>query len=205
MPCLHNHRIVWSAVVLWSAVAAHAGDGWEQYPQKCAMLVVHAHADDGGLFFGGTLPFYAIVRNLPVIDLMLTYSSFNPDVVITHDFNGEYNNPDHMATAIAVTEACAVSGDSASYPDSGVPWTVKKCYVHLYRQNPFFHSWWDDPMEAPGGRTARDVGEEALKKHVSSWGWVAAGFQDSTEYRGLFYTTVGHDVVAKNNFSKMST
>jgi LmbE family N-acetylglucosaminyl deacetylase len=45
---------------------------WQPYPQKAALLLVHAHPDDESIHFGGSLTFYAAVRNLPVVDICMT-------------------------------------------------------------------------------------------------------------------------------------
>jgi LmbE family N-acetylglucosaminyl deacetylase len=230
---------------------------WQPYPDKCALMVIHAHADDEAVFFGGSIPYYSVVRKLPVVDVMTTISStslranelrdacwtyglryepvflqfsdccgegtlddawaawggkdnvvgamvqqirrFKPDVVLTHDFGGEYGHPNHMGAGIAAAEACKAAGDGSKYADAGAPWEVKKCYVHLLPNNRFFH-YWDTPFDALGGKTARQVANEGLLKHASQGAWATAGIDENSRFWGLYYTSVGPDIIAENDF-----
>ncbi|MGC4016660.1 MAG: PIG-L deacetylase family protein [Luteolibacter sp.] len=49
-----------------------SGKLWLPRPTKAAMLVVNAHPDDEGIFFGGTYPYYTQVKKLPVVSLSMT-------------------------------------------------------------------------------------------------------------------------------------
>ena len=128
------------------------------------------------------------------------YRKHKPDVVITHDFNGEYGHGVHKATALAVREAVLLAQDAAVYPDSAAiwgTWNVKKLYVHLYGENQIHMDWWQ-PLSAFGGMTSQDVAREAFLCHISQQGrrWAV---NDGGEYDnalfGLYYTTVGPDVI----------
>lgn len=43
-------------------------------------MVLHAHPDDEGIFFGGTIPYYTQIRNLPVVTVsMVSKEAWRPD------------------------------------------------------------------------------------------------------------------------------
>lgn len=49
---------------------------WEPQPEKAALLVVSAHPDDEGIFFGGTLPYYTQVRDLDTVHISMTSGDY---------------------------------------------------------------------------------------------------------------------------------
>jgi LmbE family N-acetylglucosaminyl deacetylase len=51
-----------------------------------------------------------------------------PDVVVTHDANGGYGHPDHIATHNAVVKAFAASGDAGQFPQAGPAFQPAKLY-----------------------------------------------------------------------------
>lgn len=92
---------------------------------------------------------------------------YRPLVVFTHDLNGEYGHWQHIIVAASVAEACRLSADPTfdpiSYEQFGT-WEVRKCYLHLYPDNPLvmdIHT----PLSSRGGRTAFEVAQAAYKKH----------------------------------------
>ena len=109
---------------------------------------------------------------------------FRPQVVVTHDFNGEYGHGFHMLTASAVAEALEKS-------DYDVP----KAYFHLYDENAI-HMDLNIPIESMGGKTALDIAKEAYLKHESQqwcWYYVSDTYKYSCADFGLYKTTVGAD------------
>jgi LmbE family N-acetylglucosaminyl deacetylase len=272
-----------------------AQHSWQPQPDKAGLMVVSAHPDDEGIFFGGTLPYYTRVldaptvhvsmtsgdwvrppevreeelrnadwvyglRNEPLfprfkdapthapgqnggylnsidatwdwwndgeldgygtfgedaaagrqraIDTMATYvRTYKPEVLVTHDLDGEYGHDNHKATAIAVVEAYYRAADP-SYLDGLDPWQTKKLYVHFYGQNRLFHDFWElTSIDLSGNgmadTTPRRVADLGLDEHVSQ------GSPDvSTVYRtgenfdawpsewwGLYASTVGPDTIA---------
>ncbi len=129
---------------------------------------------------------------------------FEPEVIVTHDLNGEYGHGAHMATAYCMQEALPLAADAAAYPDSlkqyGV-WQTQKLYLHLYAENAITMDW-NISLDAFDGKSALEVANEAYHMHVSQLEYhrniYSAGDLSSAEY-GLAYTAVGADE-AKNDF-----
>ena len=129
---------------------------------------------------------------------------FQPDVLLTHDINGEYGHGAHRVCADAVINCLKLAADKKKYPKSakeyGV-WDVPKCYIHLYDKNVIDMDW-RQPLAAFGGRTSFEVAEAGFRCHVS---------QQKTDYHvedwgpwdnslfGLCRSLVGDDVL-KNDF-----
>lgn len=57
----------------------------ETVPQKAWLMAIHAHPDDEGIFFGGTLPYYSQALGLPVILVNMTTGWLNDDGTQTSD------------------------------------------------------------------------------------------------------------------------
>lgn len=136
---------------------------------------------------------YSIARYL--VSLLRQYQ---PEVVFTHDVNGEYGHWQHKRCSAAVRKAVEKASDptfdAASTREYGV-WTVKKLYLHLYEQNPI-HISMTEPLETYGGRTAFDMAAEAFQQHISQLGGRHACTNRgvySLEDFGLYYTAVGLD------------
>ena len=70
-----NRFCVSFASILCFALTSFCAYDWEPYPQKAALMLVTAHADDEGIFFGGSIAYYAAVKKLPVIVVCMTHSS----------------------------------------------------------------------------------------------------------------------------------
>ena len=94
---------------------------------------------------------------------------FKPDVLITHDFRGEYGHGAHQVCADAAVKALDYAADKRKFPDSWKEyggWDVPKCYIHLYPADVIDFDW-RVPLEEFGGRTAFDVATAAFACHVS--------------------------------------
>ncbi len=129
---------------------------------------------------------------------------FKPDILLTHDTQGEYGHGAHRVCADAAMHCVEFAAAEQKYPRSAKEygtWDVPKCYLHLYPDNPVDMDW-RRPLDAFGGKTGFDVAEEAFRCHVS---------QQKTDYHvedwgpwdnslfGLFRTLVGPDE-AKDDF-----
>lgn len=117
-----------------------------------------------------------------------------PDVVVTHDLNGENGDKQHKVTAAAVKAAVEAAGDETKYTQSakkyGV-WKVKKLYTHL-GDNAVEQDFGNGPAQARtamsgymGGYSEKDTrGDDALYT--------------------LTYSTVGEDELGGGFFQNVS-
>ncbi len=125
---------------------------------------------------------------------------FQPQVVVTHDFEGEYGHGFHKLTAKAVAEALEYAGDSAYRTDSESflnygAWDTPKAYFHLYEENKIRLDL-RIPLESMGGQTALEAAVSAYDKHVSQHIYsffVSDDYKHSCAEFGLYRTKVGFD------------
>lgn len=131
---------------------------------------------------------------------------YKPDVVLTHDFNGEYGHGNHKMTAYAVDKAVLLAQDASYAPESAAEygtWEVKKLYMHLYEENPISIDF-NVSLSSFDGMSAYDVAKQALKQMRSQlkYPWLVYVHDEelySCAAWGLRYTSVGLDV-DKNSF-----
>ena len=102
------------------------------------------------------------------------FRQYKPEVVVTHDLNGEYGHGQHKMAADAAIACYDLAANPESDPESAAEWgtwQVKKLYLHLYgdeeKQTRFS---WDVPLTAAGGKTGTELAEEAYAKHVTQAG-----------------------------------
>ena len=216
-------------------------------------MLISAHPDDELIFFGGTVPTYAVERGLSVLVLYMTSSNttrssellnglwhmgmrtypvigpfydgysrtlekgyqkwpkqqaralvaglirlYRPEVLVTHDVNGEYGHGAHRVCAdvarYCVEHTADPAFDAQSAGTYGV-WQVKKLYLHLYPENQITMNW-RVPLESMGGRTGLELAREAYALHVTQQNTPFV-IEDSGEMScalfGLAYSTVGAD------------
>ena len=139
------------------------------------------------------------------------YRQYKPEVVVTHDENGEYGHAQHIMLADAAVESFKRSSVAGEFPESADEygtWQVKKLYLHLYGDESIQTAFdWDQPLEAVGGLTLNELSEKAYAMHVTQ---ANSGFKYNgkrvpfsvAEYGvkrypnncfGLHSTTVGQD------------
>ncbi len=124
---------------------------------------------------------------------------FQPQVLVTHDYRGEYGHGFHILTCNALMDAVEFAANTTQYPDSGAlygVWNTPKTYLHIFP----FHTIKLDlhiPVEEDyAGRTALDILKAAYKKHVSQQQWsfhVSDNYKHSCADFGLYRTLVGPD------------
>ena len=170
--------------------------GVKQYPQTGRFDAAHEgywlYSGEWKGFFGVTEFVTEMIRR------------FKPQIVITHDLNGEYGHLRHQRLAHAVADAVEKTMDPSFCPQSagtyGV-WDVQKTYLHLYGENKIVLDL-RQPLECAGGKTALQAAKDAYKKHVSQqsgWYYVTDDPDDprsseiNAAYFGLYRTTVGPD------------
>lgn len=92
---------------------------------------------------------------------------FHPQVVLTHDLEGEYGHGQHRVTAHALTLALGYAESETDFPATygqyGT-WSVSKAYFHLYETNPVVLDI-DTPLEAFGGLTAFQTAQNGFLCH----------------------------------------
>lgn len=108
-----------------------------------------------------------------VVDFVVkTAERTHPQLIVTHDTEGEYGHGAHRLAAAAVMDAC---GRIAASPDGSAEENarkVKKVYLHLYPENKVSMNW-DEPFDALGGRTPFLVSQDAFACHKSQhWTWL---------------------------------
>ncbi len=129
---------------------------------------------------------------------------FQPEVIVTHDLNGEYGHGAHMATAYCMMKAVPLAADASFDPDTMKTygaWQTQKLYLHLYPENSITMDW-NQKLSAFGGKTALAVANEAYQMHVSQLDYHSNVFDggDYSSFKfGLAFTAVGTDA-AKNDF-----
>ena len=80
---------------------------------------------------------------------------YQPDIIVTHDIEGENGDYQHSATAQALKLAMEAAGDEAQYPKSAQvygAWHVKKLYTHLGSEKTIALDW-TQPCEEMGGKS----------------------------------------------------
>ena len=135
---------------------------------------------------------------------------FQPDVLLTHDLQGEYGHGAHRVCADAAMKCVEYAANANKYPRSAKEygtWDVPKCYIHLWKENVIDMDW-RQPLEAFGGKTSFEVAEEGFRCHISQqvtdyhvedWGpWDNSLF-------GLYRTQVGPDVEKNDFFENLHT
>jgi len=129
---------------------------------------------------------------------------FQPEVIVSHDINGEYGHGAHRATAYCLLKAVPLATDATLYPDSATTygtWQTQKLYLHLYAEQSRTMNW-RVPLSAFNGKTALELANEAYDMHVSQQGYHQTVY-DEGDYNsavfGLAYSAVGTDE-AKDDF-----
>ena len=133
---------------------------------------------------------------------------FKPDVLLTHDLQGEYGHGAHRACADSVMKCLDLAADEKKYPASAKDWgtwDVPKCYIHLWKENVVDMDW-RQPLDAFGGKTSFEVADEGFRCHKS---------QQSTDYHvedwgpwdnslfGLYRSLVGSDAAGDDFFENL--
>lgn len=130
---------------------------------------------------------------------------YKPEVIVTHDINGEYGHPTHKTTSYIIQKAVKLAADKGKYKSSARDygaWQVKKVYLHLYGENKVTMNWKKAAAELDG-KTPFQVACVAYDKHISQHGSWSMTSKKVTKYPnnkyGLVYSTVGKDK-SKNDF-----
>ena len=133
---------------------------------------------------------------------------YQPEVVITHAYDGEYGHAAHKVCAYSLTRAVELAADPSydkkSAEEYGA-WQVKKFYVHKTSEDlPTTVMDWHVPLDAFDGKTGYEIACEAYKMHASQpqdkngkdalYHVQDAGEEHDASVYTLIYSTVGPDV-----------
>lgn len=94
-----------------------------------------------------------------------------PEVLVTHDYKGEYGHSQHVACAYSTERAVSYAADESRFTASAREygtWDVKKFYVHL-GDNPTIMDW-HRPLDCFNGKTSFEIACEAYQMHISQMG-----------------------------------
>lgn len=131
-----------------------------------------------------------------------------PEVVVTHDVEGEYGHGAHRVCG----DSCLTLIRDEERP---LAWRPKKLYLHLWKENPLVMDF-RQPLENLGGQTALELAKEGFKAHVSQQGYDAP-LKNGVKYKfrvedegmfsiasyGLAYSAVGVDTVGGDMFENI--
>lgn len=143
-----------------------------------------------------------------VIRLVRLIRQIQPEVIVTHDFNGEYNKLAHKQTAASVSVAVEYAADPHYDPESALefgPWKTKKFYVHLYPENQLKLDL-DTPLPSFGGKTAFEAAQESYSCHKSQrdkWLDIMTSNEYDCRLYGLVSSTVGPDIEKNSLFENI--
>ena len=134
------------------------------------------------------------------------YRRYKPEVVVTHDINGEYGHSMHMMVSDAAYNAIAIAANEDEFTDMTVAygtWEVKKLYRHLWPENQIKMDW-SVPLASLGGATGIELADSAFElfhktQETSGQSVLTTGVEYDNTAFGLVHSTVGEDV-AKNDF-----
>lgn len=132
---------------------------------------------------------------------------FKPEVILTHDLDGEYGHNQHKITANAMKYAIEAAADPERFPDSAGKygaWQVKKLYLHLYNDDVIDFDWNQSYAEL-GGLTPLDVARAGYAMHKSQQKYYSVndGGQYDNSLFGLAYSTVGEDLKHDDLFENL--
>lgn len=94
------------------------------------------------------------------------FRTYRPEVVVTHDINGEYGHGQHKMIADAAINCYDAAADGTQYTDVPGAWQVKKLYIHLYGDETNRTAFdWTVPLESMDGRTGLELASSAYSLH----------------------------------------
>ena len=134
---------------------------------------------------------------------------YKPDVMLTHDINGEYGHGAHKLCASVAQYCVERTGDEAFMPESAEKWgtwCVKKLYLHLGRENTVTMDW-RVPLSSMGGKTGLELAQEAyafhITQHKTSFAVTDEGRTSNAKF-SLVYSSVGEDCIGGDFFEHIS-
>lgn len=81
-----RHALLGGLVGLLALALTADAQDWQSPPDKITVLVVNAHPDDEGIFFGGAMPYYNLVVRTPAMLLSMTSGDWRgPQMMLTRE------------------------------------------------------------------------------------------------------------------------
>lgn len=133
---------------------------------------------------------------------------FQPEVILTHDWDGEYGHNQHKLTSRCMETVIEAAADPTQCADSYAKygaWQVKKLYRHLETKCPIEFDWHVSYPEL-GGRTPLQAATESMEENASQLEYYRVkdhGTYDNAKF-GLSYSVVGDDTEHKDLFENIS-
>lgn len=178
--------------------------GVRHYPVSSGYNDMYSESYEGAL---ANLAPYGVTEESIITWEKSLLSQFKPQIIVTHDVNGEYGHGMHILVNGTVRKA--VENAEKEFP------FLKKVYFHLYDQNQIELGWMDQEFSELGGLTPFQVtqqkGFEAHQSQHWTWfkGWIHGKNNEITKASqiktynpaqyGCYYSSVGADV-SKNDF-----
>lgn len=133
---------------------------------------------------------------------------YRPEVVVTHDFSGEYGHGVHKVCADVVSKSLKNAANPKYDPKTAKAygtWDVPKCYIHLYEKGQLILDW-DQRLENFGGRTGYEVAMDAFRCHRSQQRSKYTVYMDGpydSRVFGLYRSLVGPDLLGNDLFENI--
>ncbi len=133
------------------------------------------------------------------------FRKYKPEVVVTHDINGEYGHGAHELVADVAIYAYDKAAKKGEIPESFYEhgsWQVKKLYLHLFDENIIKFNW-QNKISSLGNKTGEEIARKAYSYHETQQN-NKFKFDDlindyDYESFGLIKSEVGVDLI-KNDF-----
>lgn len=123
---------------------------------------------------------------------------FKPEVILSHDFNGEYGHGAHMVLSDVLKTAILKSGDATVHPQTAAiygTFTPLKVYIHMLETRQILLDVYS-PIASFDNKSALQVARDAYALHLSQHIWplqvIDYTFGDVRKF-GLYSTLVGTD------------
>lgn len=143
-------------------------------------------------------------KNYDILGFIVeTIRKSKPQVVVTHDFMGEYGHGAHRLLAALTSEAIELAARFENYPESAEVYGVHepiKTYIHNYDENAILLDV-DAVYEALGNRSPFEVATDAYSCHKSQQKWdfaVTKNGTDDCRTFGLYKTNVECDLTSND-------
>ncbi len=178
--------------------------GVRNYPVSAGYADLYSESYDQAL---ANLAMYGVTEDAIITWEKNLLNQFEPQILVTHDVNGEYGHGMHMLVNGTVRKA--LENAESEFP------FLKKVYFHLYDENQLVLEWMDEAFDELDGLTPFQVTQQkGFEEHQSQhWTWFKRWIHGSNNeitkasqittynpaYYGCYYSSIESDS-AKNDF-----